>query len=58
MFPPMKGLGGTWWRRENGQTMAEYGVVLAVITIAVVAVLTAFSGGIQSTISRAASLLP
>ena len=54
----MKGLGGTWWRREEGQTMAEYGVVLAVITIAVMGVLTAFSGGIQNTISRATSLLP
>jgi Flp pilus assembly pilin Flp len=27
------------WRREDGQTMAEYGVVLAVITPAIVAVL-------------------
>ena len=53
----MKGLGGTW-RREEGQTMAEYGVVLAVITIAVMAVLTAFSGGIQNVIARATALLP
>ena len=25
------------WRREDGQTMAEYGVILAVITPAIVA---------------------
>jgi Flp pilus assembly pilin Flp len=30
---------------ETGQTMAEYGVVLAVITIGIVAALTALSGG-------------
>ena len=32
---------------EEGQTMAEYGVVLAVITAAVVIALTALSGGIS-----------
>jgi Flp pilus assembly pilin Flp len=32
---------------ESGQTMAEYAVVLAVITIAVVAVLAALSTAIQ-----------
>jgi Flp pilus assembly pilin Flp len=44
-------------RREEGQTMAEYGIVLAVITIAAVAVFTALSGGIQSAISRVTNLL-
>lgn len=33
-------------RRERGQTMAEYAVVLGVITLAVVGVFTALSGGI------------
>ena len=33
-------------RREDGQTMAEYGVVLAVITLAVVVALAALSGAI------------
>jgi Flp pilus assembly pilin Flp len=28
------------WRREEGQTAAEYGVILAVITPAIVAVVT------------------
>ena len=34
--------------REEGQTMAEYAVVLAVITVATVAVFTALSGGISA----------
>ena len=33
-------------RREEGQTMAEYGVILAVITVAVIAALVALSTGI------------
>jgi Flp pilus assembly pilin Flp len=44
-------------KREEGQTMAEYGVVLAVICVATVAVFTALSGGISATIARALSLL-
>ena len=35
-------------RREEGQTMAEYGVVLAVITVAIVGVLAFLSTGIQA----------
>jgi len=34
--------------REDGQTMAEYAVVLGVITLAVVGVFTALSGGISN----------
>ena len=45
-------------RREEGQTMAEYGVVLAVITIGAVAVFTALSGGISGAISRVIGFLP
>jgi Flp pilus assembly pilin Flp len=37
---------------EEGQTMAEYGVVLAVIAIGVVVALTALSGGISGAINR------
>jgi Flp pilus assembly pilin Flp len=44
--------------KEEGQTMAEYGIVLAVITIAAVAVFTALSGGIQGAITRVTGLLP
>ncbi|HEX6702321.1 MAG TPA: hypothetical protein VF101_16460 [Gaiellaceae bacterium] len=46
------------WRKEEGQTMAEYGVVLAVITIGAVAVFTALSGGISGSISKVTALLP
>jgi Flp pilus assembly pilin Flp len=44
-------------RREDGQTMAEYGVVLAVITLAIILVLSALSGGIQNVITNVTSLL-
>ena len=46
------------WRKEDGQTMAEYGVVLAVITVGAVAVFTALSGGITGAINRVIGLLP
>jgi Flp pilus assembly pilin Flp len=45
-------------RREEGQTMAEYGVVLAVLTIGVVGLFTALSGAVTATIARAIGLLP
>lgn len=46
------------WRKQDGQTMAEYGVVLAVITIGAVGVFTALSGGITSSINKVTGLLP
>ncbi len=46
------------WRRQEGQTMAEYGVVLAVITVGAVAVFTALSGGITGAINRVIGYLP
>ena len=42
-------------REDRGQTMAEYAVVLAVITVAVVAALLTFSGQITSAISAVGS---
>jgi Flp pilus assembly pilin Flp len=42
---------------EEGQTMAEYGVVLAVIAIGVVVALTALSGGITGAISNVTGYL-
>ena len=44
------------FKREEGQTMAEYGVVLAVITIAVFGAL-ALSGNIVNAISRVAGYI-
>ena len=42
----------TLFKREEGQTMAEYGVVLAVITLGVILALTALSGGISNAINN------
>ena len=44
-------------RREEGQTMAEYGVVLAVITIAVFAALLLLSDNIVAGITSVANLI-
>jgi Flp pilus assembly pilin Flp len=46
------------WRKEEGQTMAEYAVVLTVITLAVVGVFAALSGGISNAINNVAGFLP
>jgi Flp pilus assembly pilin Flp len=57
-FADLKDLIRTLGRKQEGQTMAEYGIVLAVITIAAVGVFTALSGGIQGAISRVTAILP
>jgi Flp pilus assembly pilin Flp len=44
-------------RREDGQTMAEYGVVLAVITLAVIAAITLLSDNVRSAIENVAGIL-
>ena len=44
--------------REDGQTMAEYGVVLAVIVLACIVAFTALSGGISNAINNIAKALP
>jgi Flp pilus assembly pilin Flp len=44
-------------RREEGQTMAEYGVVLAVITLGVVLALGILSGAISDAIESVVSFL-
>ena len=46
-----------WLSREDGQTMAEYGVVLAVITIAVFGALALLSGNIVSALNRVAAYI-
>jgi Flp pilus assembly pilin Flp len=43
---------------DEGQTMAEYGVTLAVITVALMAVFTALSGGIAAAVSRVIGFFP
>jgi len=44
-------------QKEEGQTMAEYGVVLAVITLLIVGTLTALSGGINGALHNVISVL-
>lgn len=42
----------TWvkdnWKKQEGQTMAEYGLILALIAVVVIATLTAIGTGIDS----------
>jgi Flp pilus assembly pilin Flp len=45
-------------KREEGQTMAEYGVVLAVITLVVVVAIGALSGAIKGAIDQVTAILP
>ena len=45
------------WRKEDGQTMAEYGVVLAVITTGIVLTLVALAGGINGALNAVISKL-
>jgi Flp pilus assembly pilin Flp len=45
-------------RREDGQTMTEYGVILAVITVGILTALLFFSGAVVSAYERTGALLP
>ena len=44
-------------RRQNGQTMAEYAIVLAVISAAIIGALVLLSGNISSVLSRISSAI-
>jgi Flp pilus assembly pilin Flp len=44
-------------RRDEGQTMAEYGVVLAVMTLVVFAALTLLSENVRSALENVANIL-
>jgi Flp pilus assembly pilin Flp len=44
--------------REEGQTMAEYGVVLTVITVAIITAFAVFSDRIELSILRVVNLVP
>jgi Flp pilus assembly pilin Flp len=44
-------------RNQEGQTMAEYAVVLAVITIAIVTSFSLLSGAIEAAFDSAAALV-
>jgi Flp pilus assembly pilin Flp len=43
--------------REGGQTMAEYAVVLALVTVAVLVSLTALSGNMNTALNALAKLV-
>jgi Flp pilus assembly pilin Flp len=45
-------------KREEGQTMAEYGVALAVITVVVITAISLLSGKVRNAISRVTDVLP
>ena len=44
-------------RRQEGQTMAEYGVILAVITVLIIGALLALSTGIFSNLMEVVGVL-
>ena len=44
--------------REEGQTMAEYGVVLTVITVGIITALAVFSTRIEQSFLRVVQLVP
>jgi Flp pilus assembly pilin Flp len=45
-------------RGDDGQTMAEYGVVLSVITLLVIGSITLLSDNVVSALESVASVLP
>jgi Flp pilus assembly pilin Flp len=45
-------------QNEDGQTMAEYAVVLAVIALGILFALTALSGGISNALNNVKAILP
>jgi len=45
-------------KRDEGQTMAEYSVALAVITVAVITAISLLSGKVVDTISAVIDALP
>ena len=45
-------------KRQEGQTMAEYGVVLAVIVLAVLGAITLLSDNVRTTLESVAGLMP
>jgi Flp pilus assembly pilin Flp len=46
------------YKRDEGQTMAEYGVALTIITITVITAISLLSGKVVDTISAVADVLP
>ena len=45
-------------RQERGQTMSEYGVVLALVTLAVVGAMTMLSSNLSGAFTAVSGILP
>ncbi|MGI9625731.1 MAG: Flp family type IVb pilin [Longimicrobiales bacterium] len=45
------------WKDEGGQTFVEYAVILAVISLGMIAVLVAFRGELQSVYTQITTIL-
>jgi Flp pilus assembly pilin Flp len=45
-------------RRETGQTMTEYALIVAVVAVAAIAALAALNGGVSGAITRVVNALP
>ena len=58
LFTFVEAIGRTFRTREEGQTMAEYGVVLAVITLTVIAAITLLADNVSSALNAVAGILP
>jgi Flp pilus assembly pilin Flp len=57
LYTQIQSLAAALRERESGQTMAEYAIVLAVITVAIIGTLGFLAGGINSTIANVTSTL-
>jgi Flp pilus assembly pilin Flp len=57
-FSKIRSFGRSSRKREAGQTVAEYAVVLSVITISVAMVFVILSGGVSVAIERVVDLIP
>jgi Flp pilus assembly pilin Flp len=56
LFTSMQAFAASVLRRDDGQTMAEYSVVLAVITLAIITGIAFLSGQIQSAYEAVAAI--
>jgi Flp pilus assembly pilin Flp len=55
--PPMRRSGRVPWHAEDAQTMAEYAVILGIITPIVILAFAGLSGAVLSAIDNARSFL-
>jgi len=46
------------WNDEEGQGMVEYGLIIALISIVVIALLTSIGGGLQNIFQQVVDALP